>query len=110
MNTGPKITTCDEPGTTAPITQVIAQIARTIPNLLKLHEVIRSPRACATPRSSNIAPIIYRQYDNITLTNHLGGITINSFRDAPGYAMKNYLGYLRGESELRFWANKNQLA
>lgn len=55
-------------------------------------------------------PEFYRQYDNITLTNHLGGITINSFRDAPGYAMKNYLGYLRGESELRFWANKNQLA
>mgnify|MGYP003297574460 CR=1 FL=1 len=55
-------------------------------------------------------PEFYRQYDNITLTNHLGGITINSFRDAPGYAMKNYLGYLRGESELMFWANKNQLA
>ena len=55
-------------------------------------------------------PEFYRTYDNITLTNHLGGITINSFRDAPGYAMKNYLGYLRGESELMFWANKNQLS
>ena len=55
-------------------------------------------------------PEFYRTYDNITLTNHLGGITINSFRDAPGYAMKNYLGYLRGESELMFWANKNKLA
>jgi hypothetical protein len=26
------------------------------------------------------------------------------------YAMKNYLGYLRGESELMFWVNKNKLA
>ena len=55
-------------------------------------------------------PEFYRTYDNITLTNHLGGITINSFRDAPGYAMKNYLGYLRGESELMFWVNKNKLS
>ena len=55
-------------------------------------------------------PEFYRQYDNITLTNHLGGLTINSYCDAPAYAMKNYLGYLRGQSELAFWVNKKQLS
>ena len=55
-------------------------------------------------------PEFYRQYDNITITNHLGGLTINSFRDAPKFAMKNYLGFLNGESELAFWVNKQQLA
>ena len=55
-------------------------------------------------------PEFYRQYDNITLTNHLGGLTINSYCDAPAYAMKNCLGYLRGQSELAFWVNKKQLS
>lgn len=54
-------------------------------------------------------PEFYRQYDNITITNHLGGVTINSFRDAPIFSMKNYLAFARGEAELAFWANKKQL-
>lgn len=59
--------------------------------------------------SEPVIPEFYLKYDNITLTNHLGGVTINSFRDAPAFAMKNYLGYLNG-GELAFWANKQQLA
>ena len=55
-------------------------------------------------------PEFYRQYDNITLTNHLGGITINSFRDAPGFAINNFLCYIHGEKELAFFVNKQQLA
>ena len=54
-------------------------------------------------------PEFYRTYDNITLTNHLGGITINSFRDAPKFSINNYLNYVNG-GELAFWANKQQLA
>lgn len=55
-------------------------------------------------------PEFYKAYDNITLTNHLGGVTINSFRDAPKFAIRNYLRYYRGEGELAFWANKQQLS
>ncbi|MBQ9137199.1 MAG: hypothetical protein IJX65_01010 [Alistipes sp.] len=54
-------------------------------------------------------PAFYRKYDNITLTCHCGGLTINSYRDAPAFSMKNYLGYKRGE-ELAFWANRAQLS
>ena len=54
-------------------------------------------------------PEFYRNYDNITITCHLGGLTINSYRDAPAYAMKNYLNYLSGTDELYFWVNKAQL-
>lgn len=50
-------------------------------------------------------PAFYRKYDNITITNHRGGDTINSYKDAPGFAMKNYLGYLAGK-DLLFWANR----
>lgn len=50
-------------------------------------------------------PAFYRKYDNITITNHRGGDTINSYKDAPAFAIKNYLGYTRGE-ELKFWANR----
>jgi D-3-phosphoglycerate dehydrogenase len=55
-------------------------------------------------------PAFYLKYDNITITNHLGGLTINSFRDAPAFAIKNYLNYINGKAELAFWANKNKLA
>ena len=57
-----------------------------------------------------VIPEFYRNYDNITITNHCGGLTINSYRDAPGYAMKNYLNYITGKAELAFWANRNQLS
>ena len=31
-----------------------------------------------------VIPEAYRKYDNIPITNHLGGLTINSYSDAPG--------------------------
>lgn len=52
-----------------------------------------------------VIPEFYLKYDNITITNHCGGNTINSYKDAPGFAMKNYLGYVNG-GELAFWANR----
>lgn len=53
-------------------------------------------------------PQFYRDYDNITITNHRGGNTINSYKDAPVFAIKNYLGFKNGE-QLKFWANRNQI-
>lgn len=53
-------------------------------------------------------PEYYRKYDNITITNHRGGITINSFKDAPVFAMKNWFGYVAGE-ELKYFANKSTI-
>ena len=50
-------------------------------------------------------PAFYRKYDNITITNHRAGDTINSYKDAPGFAMKNYLDFVAGK-ELLFRANK----
>ena len=49
-------------------------------------------------------------YDNITITNHCGGLTINSYRDAPAFAIRNYLNYAEGKADLAFWANRNQLS
>ena len=54
-------------------------------------------------------PEFYRNYDNITITCHLGGLTINSYQDAPAYGMNNYLNYKNGSDELHFWVNKAQL-
>ena len=56
-----------------------------------------------------IIPEFYRQYDNITITNHRGGDTINSYKDAPGFAIRNYLTYLEG-GRLRFWVNRAALS
>lgn len=53
-------------------------------------------------------PQQYLKYDNVTLTSHRGGDTINSYKDAPLFAMKNWLGYKAG-GELRFFVNKNNL-
>ena len=56
-----------------------------------------------------VIPEFYRKYDNITITCHCGGLTINSYRDAPIYSIKNYLNYRDNKGELGFWANKKQL-
>lgn len=56
-----------------------------------------------------VIPEVYRKYDNITITNHLGGLTINSYSDAPAYAMNNYLNYINGKADLAFFVNRNQL-
>ncbi len=55
-----------------------------------------------------VIPEFYKGYDNITITNHRGGDTINSYKDAPTFAIKNYLHYLDG-GRLRFWKNKEKL-
>lgn len=57
-----------------------------------------------------VIPEAYRKYDNITITNHLGGLTINSYSDAPGFAAANYFDFIGGKSDLKFWVNRNQLA
>lgn len=54
-------------------------------------------------------PEFYRRYDNITITCHCGGLTINSYRDAPVYSIRNYLNYRNDNGELGFWVNKKQL-
>ena len=53
-------------------------------------------------------PEFYRQYDNITITNHRGGDTINSYSDSPKFALDNYFGYANGK-KLRFWANRDAM-
>lgn len=50
-------------------------------------------------------PEYYKEFDNITITNHRGGDTINSYKDAPSFAITNYLNYING-GRLRFWVNK----
>lgn len=57
-----------------------------------------------------VIPEFYRKYDNITITCHCGGLTINSYRDAPAYAIKNYLNYIEGKADLAFWVNRKQLS
>ena len=54
-------------------------------------------------------PEFYRSYDNITLTTHRGGDTINSYKDAPAFAISNYLGYAQEGKDLRFFANRNSI-
>lgn len=53
-------------------------------------------------------PEFLRQYDNVTITSHRAGDTINSYKDAPAFAIINYLGFLQGEP-LKFWINKDGL-
>lgn len=55
-----------------------------------------------------IIPEFYKEYDNITITNHRGGDTINSYKDAPSFAIQNYKRYLSGE-RMRFWVNKDKI-
>lgn len=55
-----------------------------------------------------VIPEFYKNYDNITITNHRGGDTINSYKDAPAFAIQNYLTHLKG-GRMRFWVNKDKL-
>lgn len=50
-------------------------------------------------------PVFYRKYDNITITNHRGGDTIESFRNAPIFAIKNFMTFLEG-GEPKYQVNK----
>ena len=56
-----------------------------------------------------VIPEFYKCYDKITITNHRGGDTINSYKDAPAFAIQNYLRYLNGE-RIRFWVNKDKIS
>ena len=49
-------------------------------------------------------PGFLREYDNVTITSHRAGDTVNSYKDAPAFAMVNYLGFLEGKP-LRFRVN-----
>ena len=49
-------------------------------------------------------PGFLREYDNVTITSHRAGDTINSYKDAPAFAMDNYLRFLEGKP-LRFRVN-----
>jgi D-3-phosphoglycerate dehydrogenase len=49
-------------------------------------------------------PEFLQAYDRVTLTSHRAGDTVNSYADAPAFAIKNYLGYLSGQP-LRFRVN-----
>lgn len=55
-----------------------------------------------------VIPEFYKKYDNITITNHRGGDTINSYKDAPAFAIQNFQRYQNGE-RMRFWVNKDKL-
>ncbi len=47
-------------------------------------------------------------HDNLTITNHRGGDTINSYSDSPSMMLNNLQKYLNGKKPL-FWYNKDQL-
>ncbi len=55
-----------------------------------------------------VIPEFYKKYDNVTITNHRGGDTINSYKDAPAFAILNYKNYLNSKP-MRFWINKEKL-
>lgn len=42
-------------------------------------------------------PAYLREYDNVTLSSHRAGDTINSYKDAPAFAIGNFLGWLEGK-------------
>lgn len=47
-----------------------------------------------------------RFHDNLTITNHRGGDTINSYSDSPSMMLNNLKKYLCGKKPL-FWYNKD---
>ena len=44
--------------------------------------------------------------DNITLTNHRGGDTLNSYSDSPGAMLRELAAFLKGGKTPRFWYNR----
>lgn len=53
-------------------------------------------------------PQTLRRYDNLTITNHRGGDTINAYSDSPKMMLKNLYNFLSGKRVL-FWYNKKEL-
>ena len=44
--------------------------------------------------------------DNITLTNHRGGDTVNAYADSPKMMLEELVAWLQGEKLPKFWYNK----
>lgn len=49
-----------------------------------------------------------RHHDNLTITNHRGGDTINSYSDSPLMMLNNLYNYFIGRKPL-FWYNKSKM-
>lgn len=48
--------------------------------------------------------------DNITLTNHRGGDTVNSYSDSPEMMLTEGDKLLAGKSDVRFWINRDAVS
>ena len=47
--------------------------------------------------------------DNVTLTNHRGGDTVNSYSDSPAMLFAEAKKFHAGDFDsVRFWKNKNE--
>ena len=79
---------------------------KALQNALETHQILGA--AIDVFESEPNIPAFYRKYDNITITNHRGGDTINSYKDSPKFAIKNYMNYLK-KKDLKFWVNKKEL-
>lgn len=95
-----------------PTSYLINTARSSLVNPEALHNALETKQilGCAIDVFENepIIPEFYRQYDNITITNHRGGDTINSYSDSPKFVINNYLNYLENNN-LKFWVNKNAL-
>ena len=49
-----------------------------------------------------------RYHDNLTITNHRGGDTINSYSDSPVMMLNNLNNYFKGRKPL-FWYNRKEM-
>lgn len=49
-----------------------------------------------------------RHHDNLTITNHRGGDTINSYSDSPSMMLNNLYNYFMGRKPL-FWYNRKEM-
>lgn len=45
--------------------------------------------------------------DNITLTNHRGGDTVNSYADSPLMMLEELIAWINGVKQPKFWFNRN---
>ncbi len=49
----------------------------------------------------------FLRLDNVTLTNHRGGDTLNAYADSPKMMLSELDLWLKGEKQPKFWANRN---
>ena len=50
----------------------------------------------------------FLRLDNVTLTNHRGGDTLNAYSDSPAMMLEELRKWLSGEREPKFWANRQR--